>query len=59
MKTFMYKCKTCGGQVEHDRLLVEDDVCLFDSCGGRIRRDYKAEQVAPARVPGGGRPHRG
>lgn len=56
MKTFCYKCKTCGHTVQRTAI-IEGQICY--ECGDKLVRDYKLESVAPARVPGGGRAHRG
>lgn len=45
MTTYCYKCNTCDDKTTHHAQLADGNVCLMDSCGGVIIRDYKAESV--------------
>lgn len=53
MPTYLYKCDACGSQESHTALLAEGNICPLDSCGGVLRRDWKAESVGFTAVPGG------
>jgi hypothetical protein len=63
MATYLYKCKTCDKKFESDKLYRSDQCVHFKEDGrtavsdicGEVVRDYLAEGVAVARVPGGAR----
>jgi hypothetical protein len=58
--SYLYVCKNCKTAVESERQLTEHTRHIIGDgvvCG-TLRRDWRAENVALARVPGGGRPHR-
>jgi predicted nucleic acid-binding Zn ribbon protein len=52
MPTYLYKCDACGSPESHTALLADGNLCPLDSCGGTLKRDWRAESVGFKIVPG-------